>query len=447
MKLSKVVKTMNKSRHWPLFAHLVATLGCAAQLYYICDLYFGYKTANRLEITDPSMVTVPDLYLCGKTRDIIFGGRLGVTLSEWLKKNRGKLMEELLDRVTETPGEILEKLAVNTNSFVERSFLAPNGSGPDYGLEEDDYRLLSSLIQVDTFLKENLICYRLSTKGDYNVSLDVLGEHVAGTGGTLWSISVPHILEFNSNVVTVQGREKSGLYGPLARSVTVDMTNIGNVKRAGHQISFWKIRTVLLEKPFPANCLNYEKSSVYESRDHCLNECLYEKTTKLAGLIHPQVVLESSVKFPIYQTDMHVHRKHSLYSSYRLMSNNTKAIFKNCSDICHQPSCDYNRYVTEYKGRLAANRSFVFDYLLLPPGKPDITSVQVPIVTWVDLVTYILSCLGFWFAFSPLTLLMSGRGKKHPKNEVPTTDVELTNQTCQSIQGFHTRGLLSMLSS
>ena len=54
---------------------------------------------------------------------------------------------------------------------------------------------------------------------------------------------------------------------------------------------------------------------------------------------------------------------------------------------------------------------------LFPPSKPDVTSVQVPIVTLVDFVTYVLSSLGFWFAFSPLVALMAVRKVRPLKRE------------------------------
>ena len=86
--------------------------------------------------------------------------------------------------------------------------------------------------------------------------------------------------------------------------------------------------------------------------------------------------------------------------------------------------------MTEDRGRLTDNHRMVCssDYYLMPPSKPTLISVQVPIVTWIDFVTYILSSFGFWFAFSPLVSLLAFKKKSNEYQE--ETGGDSSHQLC-----------------
>ena len=154
----------------------------------------------------------------------------------------------------------------------------------------------------------------------------------------------------------------------------------------------------------------FSDDSPYESRDHCYNECLYRESANLTGLIHPKAVSNSSSRFrrfpnkgPVFAPDPRTLDTEGLIENYRLMKSSAKSIHDQCSDLCRQPDCEW-KPIRDWVPRTGWWR-----LRLWLQSFPDLTSVQVPIVTLVDFVTYVLSSLGFWFAFSPLVALMAVR--------------------------------------
>lgn len=65
------------------------------------------------------------------------------------------------------------------------------------------------------------------------------------------------------------------------------------------------------------------------------------------------------------------------------------------------PDCHTETYAVSSSKLLQSDN----DISIVHPNRADILAVETPLLTIVDLVTYTLSTLGFWFAFSPIVCL------------------------------------------
>src|SRR5689334_12631875 len=78
----------------------------------------------------------------------------------------------------------------------------------------------------------------------------------------------------------------------------------------------------------------------------------------------------------------------------------------NCSLECGKPDCYSNEFkVAQIKLIIEEDMSYT-GWNLFEPFVPKLITIHKPQISLIDFVTYILSCISFWFGWAPLPFLL-----------------------------------------
>lgn len=352
---------------WKVFAWLLVIGGSVYQLYNITELYRRYDTVNDVTVTRNYPSAPPTIVVCSSP---------GAFLEPSTKF-------DIRDFDTIQPSELLNASLhpeLAAESFMYRKLGFQMGFS-DGGVAND--------MRMEIFFKNQRICYLFEVKSEVGIDKNQLHTALFGylkiglektfiRGGYLWYLyMIP--AETKSYDVIDSLLELQPIQKPYANLTTL--------------LSFDYVKSISKPYPYQTNCLDYKQQN-FDSRAHAYAQCIRERFLDDSGAV-PAFI-------PISQTDdiWVMHEIAMLFPNESITE-----IQRYCMAITSRSDCHQELYIPRL-----LRTSTIGRYLSVQaPGTPQIVTSAKAKIDLIDFVTYVLSCLSFWFAFSPLVFLTDGK--------------------------------------
>lgn len=161
-------------------------------------------------------------------------------------------------------------------------------------------------------------------------------------------------------------------------------------------ITYEYTKCVSLPYPYKTNCVDY-RARGKESRAHYYDSCVNEKSIETFGKIPKSILAGVDVNYQ--------------YLPDTVNFDATDGRFQKIEEACDKKSisddCDSENYAIKLVESTLKERAF--SYIgVVDIGMASIVVYTKAVIETIDYVTYVLSCLSFWFAFSPIVLLTEG---------------------------------------
>ena len=161
-----------------------------------------------------------------------------------------------------------------------------------------------------------------------------------------------------------------------------------------YALSFEKKTLKRLKSPYGTDCIDYEKSTPFQSRHHCLTHCRIKKSLEVCAVIGDEtnVVLNQSGRFAQSPQDVDCIEKLTLD--------------KNCWDSCSHPDCTANffRAVKYFEKPVEpyfiGNTSYDSCVMIRIPLEPQTVFNYKPKLETIEFLCYVASLIGLWFGLS-----------------------------------------------
>lgn len=370
---------------------LVAMLGCGVQLYFVCEQYFRYSVVTDLVVSRNEKLTLPGMAICFNASSFEkkdFSGPVGPL--------EGKSINELMS-ATRDP---FDPLFITNMTLTEKGiFFANNITSP------------ANPIKIWKFMRKEDYCFAVETKWDgfyfsrdHLVSSQVIPQIFAIRFKTFWFETIASIKYF------FYSRMRK-FCGPSESSTTLIRTTIGryNGSIGGHEyagvlksptrsnVAFARYNSTLLEAPYESKCRKYEFFYAYfggpfSSQGDCFHTC-YLAEVKDKYHLRPSILsVENS-------TDSFV--TNNMASNNRSLRNNLRWLFNKCYLICERQNCIREDFIVRKVSDANYKDSGHMTVSLLVPVDPDMAVTAKPMMEMIEFVTYVLSCISFWFGFAP----------------------------------------------
>ncbi len=167
----------------------------------------------------------------------------------------------------------------------------------------------------------------------------------------------------------------------------------------------------LLEWPYQTNCRFYNRTTNFLSQGHCLDDCRIVNYNKAFSITPSEVLFQENDP---YSKEI----RFDQWSDYK----NPNQSFKDCMDLiedkCKNVSCSNDDCVKfEYVPMIRKNEpSENLTIGVTTARGPDFNVWFAPSINLIDFVTYVLTTIGFWTGFAPLSLYFYPRNKSQLTN-------------------------------
>lgn len=360
---------------WPLFAWTFSLFGLVLQVYYISDQYFDYDTVTELAFSRSNKLKPPKVILCFPQ---------ACALNQVVAANRtfwSMTVKELFE-ASYSPDDLTDQYRIHSNT--------------SYGSEHQGHDNLSdTYISSTKFLKRNHICYSFQLNLDIEFYEHHLTNSFLSPRFYMMSLNATKLpCAFYMYYMTGPGQ---GFYGKSNSFAEVNRRIINDTTKEGTKnwvvMSYIRFHRTLKGPPYRTNCLDY-RTVGFKSRGHCFESCLTKQSIKTLGKVPFSVTTEVAIDLPLITW---------LDDRNASFAKQLQSLEMYCSRQCKRKDCVIDEYVPVV---LDTSKSTRITYELYPPTQPDISSHLKPKITLIDFVTYLLSCVSFWLALSPLSFLL-----------------------------------------
>ncbi|KAI1305848.1 hypothetical protein HDE_01195 [Halotydeus destructor] len=356
---------------------LVALVGCVYQIYAISWQYLQYETVSNLQIDRPATVTPPSVILClefkfAVSQRTIFDQHLGSD-------------EEFFEKAT--VGQLFNFTAP-AEGLIKNCTIKYSGS---YGQATALSELCHELITVRKFLKQQYVCYSF-TIDDQN---KFYRSHItnARKPPRFYEVFLSKSFPRSRFVVFFVHDRSLDFYG-LSDSFSEHFRHIANSTSGSGSanaiiLSYKRFKTTSLPAPYKTNCFNYSLIG-YQSKDHCSEDCVIKETLRDTGRLPFSVAL-----YDANLTTMVIQQVDIENGSYTRLLNQMDAV---CTSKCPWSDCHANDHVAVI---LTSFASLDLGFELYLTNEPYVITEHKARQMLIDYVSFILSCISFWFGFSP----------------------------------------------
>ena len=351
-----------------LLIWILATTGFVWQVTLVTSQFMAYRVTTRLDISDAKTEVPPTVALCF--------GSIHSGLHELP-------VQALFDQVVDE----------NTTIFALR-YWQPDLSKYEYVIVPSE---IHGMLNVTKYVNLQYICYSIDTIHEKINYYDLTDNFERPMFyriifNPLFKPNTTLETTFNYFYVCSKG---SHFYGP---STTFAQTAFRfNYVTLGYK----KYVENLLPPPYTTDCFDYTIEG-FESKGDCYELCLQGKFKP--HKVHPfDVVIDAA-------DDLSLNRFVPLdYPSREDFMNQTNKYREDCRHECRHADCERNVYVPIVI-------SINFDptqYMVLElyvSNEPVVKIDTQANLAFIDFITYIFSCIGFWYAWSPVCLIPKNSG-------------------------------------
>lgn len=353
-------KILAKLSIWVLVAGF-----CSAQVYQISSKYFARETVTEVQVAFPPVIAFPKLVFCSPQFGVI-------------TRTRNISSVETLNLMTcGSPAQILPGQSV-VDKFKPQKFQyrQPNIPNPT---------------TADAFLMYGHVCFT----GGINQRLNnwTIEQMIGDAQGAGFIVTISNDILVDMSWRTYAASPNTNVYAPSSAYIIFFPR-----PRTTYYLSYARIENRRLTWPYSSNCVNYTQRG-YQSQSHCFNECMLTTSIARHGLISFTSVANRSLNYAIPH--------HGYSPETQRFLNSVPQIEQRCKRRCKKQDCVQEKHLVAFVGQRKQLPWMVEpQFMAGPPNTPDTVTVEKPLIDWIDYVTYVLSAIGFWFAFSPLTFMM-----------------------------------------
>lgn len=246
--------------------------------------------------------------------------------------------------------------------------------------------------QVEAFVKYNFLCITSVILEQFNKFR--LEDVVADSPMNLTSISSAYIMHHVWRIFAHSPGRK--MYQSSSAFVVVDVK-----PHNSYRLTFWRLESRKLKWPYTSDCFDYTTTG-FESQSHCINECMLQASIKQYQMVPYSCYANHSINYP--------KPRHVYDITVSAFFKTLPAIEKQCKLRCRRQDCLQEQYFVMLAGIQNSSDKFTVRIALSAPVKPDTVTIEKPQIELIELVTFVLTTIGFSLAFSPLTSLMKLAG-------------------------------------
>lgn len=360
---------------------LISSSGLAWEVTSLSIDFFKYETFSQLFITRPQKIRPPAVVMCSLLADF-WNGSTNLTIADLLSQQSP--VEAVMSHV---------------------NYRLP----PNYTYEYHDYPKGKQqvnpmdIIKIGKFLKNKFTCYSFKLQEKYMTDFDYRLLVTDFPRPLIWVVflnrkSTAARMAVGFWYIFMHPWEQSGfyqagnnfheIYWPDMRKRS--LRKILPINRL-IALTYQLYQTYLLTPPYETDCFNYSTSgSRWESQAHCFETCFNETAFKRFGLVSPSIPTSEPSNHTRFRSWLPEYRKYE----------------ERCRIKCPMKDCRYNDFIPVI---LSAGDSFNPEFRLHATNHPLIRQTALAKMDLTEYVTFVLSCISFWFGFSPLGFLLRVR--------------------------------------
>ncbi|KAI1286181.1 hypothetical protein HDE_11182 [Halotydeus destructor] len=349
---------------------LISGLCCSSQLFDVLNEYFHYETVTRVALKRPFTTRPPSLVVCLTLRSLVPSYKAGNLTVKQMADSTPK-MEGLIDycRIREANGFRLS--FSNSSQECEQMF------------------------DLRKYIKQNYVCYSFDLNGSI---LDFKVYHITN------SLRFPkfYMIQLKSNFKGADyyfmhiSDHKLRDHG-RSDSFTEQFRALNESGYGGHNyvsLTYKSFRSGKLPPPYDTNCRDYSKDPKFQSSSDCFDHCVRKLIVEALDVLPFSIAIYDEPEIQII--------------SERQLDNETlRKTLDGAESFCTRKCPSANCMSTDYTPVIMSSAGQQKPALdLYITNEPETTVDFLPKQLMVDVTVYILSCIGFWFGFSPFLAMM-----------------------------------------
>ena len=369
-------ETMVSKRRSSWIYFLISMLGLLWQTNDISEIYFKYETITQLNIESPDRILPPSFTVCFEMKYFKSSDK------------NGDFFKTSANAFNATP-------PVDERFFYRCSLHVPN-SFKRIEFEFNQSNTCYHYFKVQKFVKQGKVCYTIQLREKRFYWIRHVGnslEYPILYYATLRYQLLDH--KFYFYYLQPYGRR---LFGTTQSFSEQYRHLLGGVNKGlglsnAVTVTYKTLISKKLKSPYDTNCFNY-KSIGYESRFHCLDSCMIEKSKMALN------------RLPFETTTFEV--SNVSFLSYSDLDNVTIVakmddIRQNCLSQCSRPDCFSEEIIPKYIGTEMTPHMY---FTVYPPDEPNLINIHFAKCELIDFLTLNLSSISFWFGWSPFYFLL-----------------------------------------
>lgn len=368
---------------------LVSMSGCFWQVFYISKQYFAYEVVTSIDIARPSKLIPPAVELCFKR----------TTMVEFKDTKNTTTAASFLKL---TPQDIAGNLELHSNH--------------DYNMMQGNF---IKNVSISSSLKKYHLCYKIVSKPVIQFNVFHIMNGLAGPKFYVLHINASRFPASDIIYIFLHSHNKG--YHGLSDSFAEHQRFITNkTTGAGHQnhvtISYSHFQSNRLGPPFKTQCLDYATQGL-ETKSHCFEKCLLQKSINTFKKLPFSVLIDSPIRLPIISKED---------NSNELFMKKLGQLQKDCGVLCKRKDCFKEEFIPKVFYTTQEENIMLELY---GSNEPTIASQESAYLNIIDYITYIVSCISFWFGFSPVAFLISLSAQRKEAKIANEAEKRNSNQT------------------
>lgn len=352
--------------------HIISSLGCILQVYYIADQFFDYTTTSRVSIERRTFSSlVPTLVFCTTVMNLI-----EPPVDNWYQFIQSTPFNMWFDR-----------------TFPRRHIVDSGYRGFKHIFNHISF-LNQSMFRVGKLIKRSNVCYSLRYKDPFKFNYrDVTSS--SDDPILVGFIFNPNFLKKETSLNFFVHSYDSTFHGISNSLAAKHFSRVANGSITMYKIilTYKEYESFLLPFPYDTNCHDYRP--IYKSERHCYDDCHLNLSLKIQGMVPMSVIKERSYNAMVYP-------------NASALSPRQKSVLKeiksNCTMKCKKVQCNNDDFVPIVIQSIPNHK---IEVVLQASPDPLLNVISQPKINLIDFITYIVSCIGFWFGISCLQFMES----------------------------------------
>ena len=351
-----------------VFYFLVSAMGCIWQVHKISNEYFQYEVVSQLQIVRPRVTRPSSLMICFRLADIMKQPQNMSTVSSIFEMTPKP--EAIVNGCT-----VREKLGYEIESY------------------KSDRITCTHIFLVTKFIKQRYLCYSFVFRDHRTYMMRYLTNSLQSF--RFYSIYLNRLFDQSNYIYFFVESNKTsfGLSDSFTEHYRTSVNATGHSNSNYVTVSYRRFESHLLKPPYKTECFDY-RSKGLDSASECYDLCMSSKGLETLNKIPFEIAITQPLDV-------------RMISGYDLKTNAShktalKAIEAICEKSCQRIDC----FIEDYSPKIVAtSTSNELSFELYAPNQPEVVTTFLPIANIVDYITLALSCISFWFGWSPMYFL------------------------------------------
>ncbi|KAI1286291.1 hypothetical protein HDE_11172 [Halotydeus destructor] len=349
---------------------LIAGLCCSSQLFDVLNEYFHYETVTRVALKRPFTTRPPSLVMCLTLVSLIPNYRAG-----------NLTVKEMVDSTPKMEGIIDYCIIREPNSY-QLSFL--NSS-----------QECEKLFELSKYIKQRYVCYSFDLEGSI---LDFKVNHVTNglQSPRFYMIKLKSTFKGADYFFMHISDHKLRDHGP-SESFTEQFRDLNDSGYGDHNyvsLTYKSFHSHKLPPPYDTNCRDYSRDPNFESSSDCFEHCVRTLIVEALEVLPFSIAIYDEPEIQMITAKL---------LKNETISQTLDGAETLCVRKCPSANCisiDYTPVILSSAGQ----QDPILDLYIT--NEPETTVDYLPKQLMVDVTVYVLSCIGFWFGFSPFLAMM-----------------------------------------